>query len=520
MHMRLLLALLLTSLFVVSARAQRDPHDEFSARFDSLMQVGRGFEELLEEAEGFARRDPSNEKKIFQLARVYDKMAVELNWSVEADPNVVSLNDSAIKYYKILHALNSDFHDDRIGFHTTQFISHCYGMSVIYAIRTRDEALLKRLYPRIEADTAFPVAMLAYGRALLEGCDKNAILFVAGDDDTFPLYYLQAYKAVRRDVTVINTSMLALKWYATMIREGRKEHVIPAIFGMPSEKEFEGWVIRSTFADTNGPKKYTVDPQSFGRLTQVIGIAPNRSISMMFPYASYRDDREIYYSTAMVIVSNIIEANRFKRPVYFSYLLNEMRGAAPFCRIEGPLFQLLPIKQENLELAFGPLDVYADSYIDSAKTRAYVFDRERALAMRTDQRFYSFGGNNIIALGVYANNVAKTPDEVRAILEYDLTLPQAAPNAAHVEPVYAALFDLALENGLTDIARRYLPRAERALNSLIEKDAQPYYLATLMRALGLDGRCTQAREIYTQLLEGGSEEEKAELHRMYGESCK
>jgi hypothetical protein len=54
--------------------------------------------------------------------------------------------------------------------------------------------------------------LLRYHTNLLNSLDKNAILFTHGDMDTYPLWMLQA-KGLRKDVTVINTSLMLLDAY-------------------------------------------------------------------------------------------------------------------------------------------------------------------------------------------------------------------------------------------------------------------------------------------------------------------
>lgn len=54
---------------------------------------------------------------------------------------------------------------------------------------------------------------------LLESCDKNAILFNGGDNDTFPVWCLQNVYHVRPDVTAINLSLSNIGWYIKQIRD-------------------------------------------------------------------------------------------------------------------------------------------------------------------------------------------------------------------------------------------------------------------------------------------------------------
>jgi hypothetical protein len=209
----------------------------------------------------------------------------------------------------------------------------------------------------------------------LESCAPNAIIFTFGDNDTYPLWYAQEVEGVRPDIRIINNSLLGIDWYINQLRY--KINDAPPVDVIWTPEQIEGHnreYLRYRIDPSADPNAFyslydvmkdvlgkptpdetgrDVGPDFFpiARLSVAVDTALVRSNGTVNPGDSVLSQLAFEIPKSKLdgamfrndlIILNIIAANKWKRPIYFTSPIGEL-GFGQYLRKDGLSYRLVPI---------------------------------------------------------------------------------------------------------------------------------------------------------------------------------
>jgi len=216
-------------------------------------------------------------------------------------------------------------------------------------------------------------------QAYLESCDENAIMFTIGDNDTFPLWYMQEVEGIRTDVKLVNTSLFATDWYIDQMKRATYDAApIPSQLqhdqykygtldvayslehprfkdSVMTIKNLLRWIASDsdvTYVETENNSKEKFYPTNRIRIPvnkqKVLenGIVAQKDADKIVPFIDITiDDKALLKNRILML--DILANNNWERPIYFTGGANadeEYIWLKDYLQLDGLAYKLVPIK--------------------------------------------------------------------------------------------------------------------------------------------------------------------------------
>ena len=226
-----------------------------------------------------------------------------------------------------------------------------------------------------------------FAKNYLSSCAPNSILFTNGDNDTFPLWYVQEVEGYRTDIRVVNLSLLNTDWYIDQVRRAAYESA-PVPFTMIRDKYEQGtrdspFVLEKmnqyteiskiidfvandderTKLQTSGGRSINFVPTKMFQLTVDSATVVNNGV--VKPKDAHKIVDKIqwkykknYMPKAEMMVLDLLANNNWKRPIYFAITVgsDSYMGLEKYFQIEGLAYRLVPIADDSNDGQTGRID--------------------------------------------------------------------------------------------------------------------------------------------------------------------
>jgi hypothetical protein len=290
---------------------------------------------------------------------------------------------------------------------------------------------------------------------LLNACAPNAILFTGGDNDTFPLWYVQEVEGFRTDVRVCNLSLLGTEWYIEQMKRQTYESQ-----PLPISLEYSHY--RSGTNDQI-PVLENPNVRSGLNLPEYIGLVRKNSPLIKVPYRDEQltilpsatlvqpiDRAKVLQSGLIMpqlrdsltdrmvwnvnrndllkpdlIILDMIVTNNWERPIYFSSTLapSSYLNLREFLQVEGMVYRLLPVRVAGATQGYVNTDIMYENMMkkmfwrEMGNPNVYYDENYRRFPINARLHFYRLAetlleeGNKDKAREVALHSLKSLPNE-------------------------------------------------------------------------------------------------------------
>lgn len=233
-------------------------------------------------------------------------------------------------------------------------------------------------------DRSGKYAAVDFAKNYLNHCDENGVLYTYGDNDTFPLWYVQEVEGIRTDVRVVNYMLSSGYWYVHQLaRKAYDAEPLPFTLNFDQynkssndvvpyfDLNFEGHqelieVIKFIASENERTKKI------FGRVKY--NILPTKKIKLTVDSAACVDNGIVPREMAHLIVDEIeweinsnslykndlafldfLANNNWERPIYFSSpsIAKDVFNVDEYIHLDGVVYKFMPVKASSVVAGLG-----------------------------------------------------------------------------------------------------------------------------------------------------------------------
>ncbi|WP_121812748.1 glycosyltransferase family 117 protein [Mucilaginibacter kameinonensis] len=341
----------------------------------------------------------------------------------------------------------------------------------------------------------------------LNSCAPNAILFTYGDNDTYPLWYIQEVENVRPDVRIVNLSLLGTDWYIrgmknkmneseplpiSMSNDKFKPGVRDVIY-FNDQKIPEATELKDVFDFITSDKKEAMVEYNNGDVanylpTNKFKLTVNADEVVKTGTVAATDKDRItpemdwtfngrYVTKDVLAMMDILTHNDWKRPIYFSVTVpnSNMIGLDKYMYNEGFAYRLLPLKPDT---AVGPLEASNTGKMYENMMTKYRWGNMKNASYLDHESMTMFYPLITRLYSTLADDLAKAgkPDSARKVLKkYDEVMPTtinsleiAVRKYYMIENAYR-LNDIPLGNKLANLVDDYVNNQLNYSYALLQK---------------------------------------------------
>jgi hypothetical protein len=193
-----------------------------------------------------------------------------------------------------------------------------------------------------------------YAYNMLVGLEENAIIFTNGDNDTFPLWYLQEVEGVRQDVRVANLSLLNTPWYVRQLKNQSSRDSAPLPISLTEsaidDLQIMPWQPREL--DLPVDRAAILGSSEMDSRIQIEDSSLIESpLTWTLQGREYSDKFNLLYGADQAAL-NILMTNaqqKWKRPIYIAVTVSPdgQMDLQNYFQLEGQAYRIVPIKHDD-----------------------------------------------------------------------------------------------------------------------------------------------------------------------------